>query len=113
MAKSQLHDLARLGAQSRLDALDREREEIFSIFPELRSKSASAPARGATRPAAAAGRRRGGMSAEARKAQSARMTAYWAARRAAKSGATGEGTGAESGEGTRGSRKGRKGRRKK
>jgi hypothetical protein len=77
MAKMQLHDLARLGAQARLDAIDAERAEILKMFPDLhqgpRPARAASPAR----------RRRGTMSPEARKAQSERMRAYWAARREA------------------------------
>jgi hypothetical protein len=75
MAHTRLHDLARMGAEARLDALDHEREAILTIFPDLRD---GAPQQGAPRA------RKGGMSAEARKAQAERMRAYWAERRATK-----------------------------
>jgi hypothetical protein len=115
MATSHLHDLARLGAQARLAALDREREEIMSLFPDLRSGSSARPATKAAASPAQKGRS-DRMSPEARRAQSARMTAYWAARRAAKAaaaGATSEG-GQDAGVTSRGrgSRRGRKGSRR-
>ena len=77
MAKMQLHDLARLGARARLDAIDAERTEILRMFPELRQ------GRQPARAGSPARRRRGTMSPEARQAQSERMRAYWAARREA------------------------------
>jgi hypothetical protein len=80
MDKTQLHDLARVGAQARLAALETEREELLTLFPDLRAVQRKAGKNGATPPA----RKRGGMSPEARKAQAERMRAYWAARRAAK-----------------------------
>jgi hypothetical protein len=78
MAHTRLHDLARMGAEARLDALDHEREAILTIFPDLRD---GAPQQGAPKG------RKSGMSAESRKAQAERMRAYWAERRA--TGATG------------------------
>ncbi len=85
--RDQLQRLARLGALSRLEELRREEAAIRKSFPDLfrggpSTGSGQGPsARGAVR------RRRGGMSAAARKAQSERMTRYWAERRKAKAAA--------------------------
>jgi hypothetical protein len=81
MANTQLHDLARMGAQSRLAALDQERDEILTMFPDLRDGARQNGAQ------AKAGKDR--MSPEARKRQAERMRAYWAERRAKKAGADG------------------------
>ena len=66
---------ARLGAEARLKAIEQERAEILSAFPDLRS---------GTRPAKAGapGKRRRTMSAAARRRMSAGMRRYWAKRRA-------------------------------
>lgn len=77
MDRTELVRLARLGAEARLIALERERSEILRNFPELKNGRAS---RSAT---AAPGRRRPHMSAAARKAVSIRMKKYWASRRKA------------------------------
>ena len=83
MTKPRIQELARAGAQARLQALEEERRSLLALFPEL--KESRAGGRGANGGAKAApARRRGHMSAAARKAQSARMSAYWAARRAEK-----------------------------
>jgi hypothetical protein len=89
MAKSQLHELARAGAQARLAELDQERESLLGMFPDLRGggRKAKAASVNGTAPKR---KRRSGMSAEARKAQGERMKAYWAKRRAEKAAATGE-----------------------
>jgi hypothetical protein len=117
MAKSPLHDLARLGAQSRLDALDRERQAILDLFPDLGRGAGSRPVASAVKAAGAGiAARRSHMSDEARKAQSERMTTYWAARRAAKAAAAGGGSASSGGNGTPTSgakSRGRKGRRKR
>jgi hypothetical protein len=88
MATSHLHELARLGAQARLEALDREREQILDLFPDLRAGTSGRSAGTVSAPRASRGHS-GRMSPEARKAQSERMSAYWAARRAAKAAAAG------------------------
>ena len=86
--------LARLGAVGRLVELEREREVIFAMFPDLR-QAASAVARrrrgrvaGATSPSAdvpaAKPRRRRRMSAEARKRISDAQKKRWAAQKAKK-----------------------------
>jgi hypothetical protein len=75
MDRAELVRLARLGAEARLVALERERSEILRTFPELRNGTATR--------AAAPRRRAGRMSPAARKAVSIRMKKYWAARRKA------------------------------
>jgi len=86
MNKPQLHDLARAGAQARLAAIEQERSALLALFPELgggrRGRAGKAAA--AESPAGARPRRKGKMSAEARRAVSERMRAYWAARRGEK-----------------------------
>src|SRR5688500_1109803 len=76
MNNVQLQDLARIGAQTRLAALDREREALLKMFPGLRA--AQQPTRGKNGSQLPATRRRGGMSPAARKAHGERMRAYWA-----------------------------------
>jgi hypothetical protein len=73
--------LARLGAEQRILQLRAEADDIYRQFPELRSRSATT-----TEAAAPRGqrRRKRAMSVAQRKAVSARMKKYWAARRAAK-----------------------------
>ena len=78
--RRELHRLARLGAQARLEQLERERALILRAFPGIEAgipgSFPAVPAR--TRPAR---RRRRGMSAAQRKAVSTRMRKYWASRR--------------------------------
>jgi hypothetical protein len=84
MNNVQLQDLARIGAQARLAALDTEREELVKLFPDLgTSPQPAALKNGSPQPAA---RKRRGMSPAARKAHGQRMRAYWASRRAEKEG---------------------------
>lgn len=78
----QLRRFARLGAMARLEQLRIEEAAIRTQFPELfgrGSRAAAAAAAGGGRPK---GRR--AMSAAERRAVSARMKKYWAARRKAK-----------------------------
>jgi len=79
MTTSQLHEFARMGAESRLTTIQEEQQAILRVFPELQEGAA----RGRLTPAAPRGRRRGMSSAE-RKAVGERMRAYWAKRRAEK-----------------------------
>jgi hypothetical protein len=75
--KEQLHRLARLGAQARLEELRKEEAAIRQAFPDLfggRGHRASARSGHSGH-----GRRR--MSAAARRAVSERMKKYWAERR--------------------------------
>ena len=80
--RDQLQRLARLGAQARLEELQREEAAIRAAFPDLVRRRRG---RRAAAPAASGGRkRRRGMSAANRKAVSERMKKYWAERRKAK-----------------------------
>ena len=89
MAKHSAHilDMARKGAGHRYEELKAEIALLVKNFPHLRGRS---PSRGrqidvSAEPAATIDRtprRRRGMSAAARRAVSARMKKYWAARRA-------------------------------
>lgn len=82
--RRELQRLARLGAQARLEQLERERALILKAFPGLEG---SMPAlRGSSADGEAPRRRRRGMSAAQRKAVSTRMRKYWAARRKEKAG---------------------------
>jgi hypothetical protein len=80
---SHILELARKGAQHRLTELKAELADLMKAFPHLEYGSAISPGvpRQTYKPAPAKRRRRG-MSAAARKAVSARMKKYWAARRA-------------------------------
>lgn len=86
MSRDELQRLARMGAKSRLEELRREEASIRRAFPELfRGRGRQAAATDASAGTRGRGRRRRGrMSAAARKAVSARMKKYWAARRKAK-----------------------------
>jgi len=76
-----MHEFARMGAEARLRTIQEEQQTIFRVFPELQNGAASAPR---TSPASPGRRRR--ISAAERKAVGRRMRAYWAKRRAEKSG---------------------------
>jgi hypothetical protein len=76
-----LKSYARRGAEVRLAELNAEIQAIYSAFPELRRGSQASRGKSA-RPQRR--RRRPAMSAAQRKAVSARMKKYWAARRKAK-----------------------------
>jgi len=73
MTQAELRRLARLGAEARLEALQREIAAIYQVFPELRggrSTAAQNPYTAGVRSAVAGAvtrRRRPGMSREARK----------------------------------------------
>ena len=77
MAKSDSSRMqwARLGAEARLLVIEKERAEILSAFPDLRT-SVRTPKRSAAR------KPRRTMSAAARRRMSAGMRRYWAKRRA-------------------------------
>ena len=68
LSASQLKELARHGAAARIKELETEIASIRSAFPETHGRT----------------RKRGHISAAARKAVSIRMKKYWAAKRAAK-----------------------------
>ena len=78
LTRDELHRLARLGAQARLEELRREEAAIRKAFPNLSGGGRKAAgARAATK--------RKPMSAAKRREVSERMTKYWAARRKTKS----------------------------
>lgn len=86
----ELKRLALIGAQGRIESLRAEIAAIVELFPELRGAAAGAGGRGgrAAKKAAGAGRRNWNMSSAQRKAVSARMKKYWAARRKEKAAAS-------------------------
>jgi len=86
-----LRQLAKLGAQARLEQIETERRAILATFPGLagarrgpgrlaRTQTQKAQTPAAARP----GRRRRTMTAAQRKEVSERMRRYWAERRKAK-----------------------------
>jgi hypothetical protein len=85
LSRIELHRLARVGAQTRLEELKREQAELLRAFPGLssgrriarRSSSASPTTSNGAQPR----RRTHNMSAAERKAVSLRMKKYWAGRR--------------------------------
>jgi hypothetical protein len=77
MMTTNLKALARIGAETRIAQLRSELDEIYSAFPDLRSKSEKAGARQKARPTG----RRKSRSAAAKKAASDRMKKYWADKR--------------------------------
>ena len=80
MAKFDLKEYARRGAETRVAELTAELSEIYRTFPELRARKGAAS--GAS--ASAGRRRRKPMTAAQKKAVSIRMKKYWAGRRKAK-----------------------------
>jgi hypothetical protein len=80
MDRQELYRLARLGAESRLRALEVERAHILRSFPGLKAGSAQSAPAGTSEVAV---RRRRQMSVAERKSVSARMKKYWAERRKA------------------------------
>src|SRR3954469_5608388 len=85
MTNDQMHELARVGAQARLRAIDEERSAILRAFPALGSRPMSASNNGSTAPARRTGK---GMSPAQRRAVGERMKAYWAKRRGENAGAS-------------------------
>jgi hypothetical protein len=80
LAKFDLKEYARLGAEARVAALSAELAEIYRAFPGLRSRGrASATSDGG----ASSRRHRKPMTAAQKKAVSVRMKKYWAGRRKA------------------------------
>jgi hypothetical protein len=81
LTQEELQRLARLGARSRLEELQREEAAIRRAFPDLfggRGRKAAGEAGASKAPRQ---RKRSNMTAAARKAVSDRMKKYWAARR--------------------------------
>ncbi|HEY7791564.1 MAG TPA: hypothetical protein VIC33_13690 [Vicinamibacterales bacterium] len=89
LSREELHRLARLGAEARLQELRREEANIRQAFPDLfragagrgRKRAGAAAASASDAAPARAGRRQYRMSATQKKAVSERMKKYWAARR--------------------------------
>ena len=82
MAKFDLKEYAKRGAEARVAELTSELAKIYRVFPGLRRGAASAAA--ATTTVRTGRRRRKPMSAAQKKAVSVRMRKYWASRRKAK-----------------------------
>jgi len=85
LAKFDLKEYARRGAEARVAELTSELATIYRAFPGLRRGAVSAAA--ATTTVRTARRRRKPMSAAQKRAVSVRMKKYWASRRKAKAGA--------------------------
>lgn len=83
VTSKELMNLARRGAEARYDELRSELAALVKNFPHLRTRKRSGLAGLADKAVATVRkrRRRKPMSAAARKAVSARMKKYWAARR--------------------------------
>jgi len=79
LAKFDLKEYARRGAEARVSELTQELADIYRAFPELRRGAAPAP-RAAT---GGAIRRRKPMTAAQKREVSRRMKKYWAERRKA------------------------------
>jgi hypothetical protein len=85
-----LRNLAKLGAQARLEQIEMERRAILATFPDLAGarrgpgRPAKRQAQKAEAPAAKPRRRRRTMTAAQRREVSERMRKYWADRRKAK-----------------------------
>jgi hypothetical protein len=87
LARFDLKEYARRGAQARVAELSAELAEIYRAFPDLRGTRATRPAAGdagTAAPRARKTRKRRPMNAAQRKAVSERMRRYWAARKKAK-----------------------------
>ena len=85
LAKFDLRQYARRGAEARVAELNAELSQIYRLFPEMRRRrvpaaNAAVNSQTETLPRR---RRRRGMTAAQRRAVSARMKKYWAARRKA------------------------------
>ena len=83
MAGLDLKDLARRGAVARLEELASERAALLREFPDLRGVGGGTR-EGVAHAAPARSRPRRAMSAAEKRAVSARMKKYWAARRKTK-----------------------------
>jgi hypothetical protein len=85
LSRDALRRLAQLGARARLEELRREEAAIRRAFPDLFGRRRGRPKNSAPEGGAAKRgprkRRRGRMSAAARRAVSQRMKKYWADRR--------------------------------
>jgi len=81
-SNQELRRLALIGAEGRIESLRAEIAAIVALFPELKSAAGGAAGRGGrAAKAATSSKRNWNMSSAQRKAVSARMKKYWAARR--------------------------------
>ena len=80
-SRQELKRLALIGAQGRIESLRAEIAAIVELFPELRGVAGGAAASGRGAKKASGSKRNWNMSSAQRKAVSARMKKYWAARR--------------------------------
>jgi hypothetical protein len=81
-SSQELRRLALIGAEGRIESLRAEIAAIVELFPELKGAAGGAGGRGGRAAKKAANSKRNwNMSAAQRKAVSARMKKYWAARR--------------------------------
>ena len=86
-SRLELRRLALIGAEGRIESLRAEIAAIVALFPELKNAAGGAGGRGGrAAKSVATGKRNWNMSASQRKAVSARMKKYWAARRKEKAG---------------------------
>jgi hypothetical protein len=83
VAKFDMRAYARQGAQARAAELEAELASIYRAFPDLRTAQRTSGRSNSMPGAKSVRRRRTPMSAAQRKAVSARMKKYWAARRKA------------------------------
>jgi hypothetical protein len=83
VTNDQMQELARVGAQARLRAIDEERSAILRAFPALGPRRMPASNNGSSAPARRTGK---SMSPAQRRAVGERMKAYWAKRRGEKAG---------------------------
>jgi len=87
-SNQELKRLALMGAQGRIESLRAEIAAIVDLFPELKGYAGGAAAAGRGRGVKkTASKRNWNMSSAQRKAVSARMKKYWAARRKEKAAA--------------------------
>jgi hypothetical protein len=85
-SSQELKRLALIGAEGRIESLRAEIAAIVALFPELKNAAGGAAGRGGRAAKAATSKRNWNMSSAQRKAVSARMKKYWAARRKEKAG---------------------------
>jgi hypothetical protein len=84
VAKFNLKEYARRGAEARVAELRAELAQIYRAFPDMNRGGGAADGQtAAAQPAGSPRARRKGMSAAQKKAVSVRMKKYWAARRKA------------------------------
>jgi hypothetical protein len=85
LARFDLKEYARRGAQARVAELNTELAGIYQAFPDMRRRRAAvnSSTAGSQMPSSSRARRRSNMSPAQRRAVSARMKKYWSERRKA------------------------------